>query len=278
MTYFESIYQGEDKQDLLHLLQKDQLPPEHALKMFEERLNENIPEFDKGAYERITVEPYIDGNISIILHEKTGIQVDLNQTSAGRRWYFTYWFLKKTLTPGDLFIIDEPAAMLHPSAQQEILKDIEELVRAGIRVVYSTHSPYLIPKKWQSVHCVTMTEEGTKVDNSLSDKELTKQMKEIVGTDIFDLSDLISKYETCDVDQITKNAYKLVIDTKEERGIRNQQIACDQIGISLDTLKSWNQLPQDNHGNKNEDYHKISLENLIKVLRWAEKAFEDVLN
>ena len=39
-------------------------------------------------------------------------------------------------------------------------------------MVYSTHSPYLIPKEWQSVHCVTMTEEGTKVDNSLSDKEL----------------------------------------------------------------------------------------------------------
>lgn len=278
MTYFESIYQGEDKQALLQLLQKDQLPPEHALKMFEKRLNENIPEFDKEAYKRITVEPCTDGNISIILHEQTGIQVDLNQTSAGRRWYFTYWFLKKTMPPGDLFIIDEPAAMLHPSAQKEILKDIEALAQKGIKVVYSTHSPYLIPKEWQSVHCVTMTEEGTKVDNSLSNRELTDWMKETIGTDIFVLSDLISKYETCDVDQITRNAYKLVIDTQKKQGIKNQQIACDQIGISLDTLKSWNQLPQDNRGNKNEDYHKISLENLIKVLRWAEKTFEGVLN
>jgi ABC-type multidrug transport system ATPase subunit len=229
-------------------------------------------------YESISVESNKGGEFSISLIENTGERVDLNDTSAGRRWYFTYYFMKNLLDEGDIFIIDEPAATLHPLAQREVMAELTELVKRGIKVVYSTHSPYLIPKEWQSVHCVTMTSEGTKVNDILSDRELTKQMKKIVGTDIFDLSDLISKYETCDVDQITKNAYKLVINTQKERGIKNQQIACDQIGISLDTLKSWNQLPQDNHGNKNEDYHKISLENLIKVLRWAEKAFEDVLN
>jgi hypothetical protein len=123
-----------------------------------------------------------------------------------------------------------------------------------------------------------MTNEGTKVNDILSDRELTEQMKEIVGTDIFDLSDLISKYETCDVDQITKNAYKLVISTQKERRIRNQQAACDEITISLDTLKSWNRLPLDNRGKKNKKYSRINLENLIKVLKWTGKTFEDVLN
>ena len=158
------------------------------------------------------------------------------------------------------------------------MAELTKLVKRGIKVVYSTHSPYLIPKEWKSVHCVTMTNEGTKVNDILSDRELTEQMKEIVGTDIFDLSDLISKYETCDVDQITKNAHKLVIATQKERGIRNQQTVCEQIGIGLDALKSWNRLPQDNHGKKNTKYSSIKLESLIKVLKWTDKTFEDVLN
>jgi predicted ATP-dependent endonuclease of OLD family len=277
-TYLRYACKGEGQGEVRGTQTRKRNLTQEELKEFETYLNENLPDFEQGMYQCISVERGDDGQPVIYLIEKTGDRVELNETSAGRRWYFTYYFMKNLLDEGDIFIIDEPAATLHPLAQREVMAELTELVKRGIKVVYSTHSPYLIPKEWQSVHCVTMTNEGTKVNDILSDRELTAQMKEIVGADIFDLSDLISKYETCDVDQITKNAHKLVIDTKEERGIRNQQIACDQIGISLDTLKSWNQLPQDNHGNKNEDYHKISLENLIKVLRWAEKAFEDVLN
>ena len=69
-----------------------------------------------------------------------------------------------------------------------------------------------------------------------------------------------------------------MIDTQKERRVRNQQTACDEIGINPGTLKSWNQFPQDKHGKKNKKYSRISLENLIKVLKWAGKTFEEVLN
>jgi hypothetical protein len=245
------------------LLRNNQSPPEHARKKFEESLKENIPEFDKEAYKRITVES-TDVNISIKLHEKTGSQVDLNQTSAGRRWYFTYWFLKKTLTPGDLFIIDEPAAMLHPSAQQEILKDIEELVRAGIRVVYSTHSPYLIPKKWQSVHCVTMTEEGTKVDNSLSDKELTKQMKEIVGDDIFDIQTVFDLYTGGDPVAIGRKCYDAVCGQNKDL-----TEAAKALQVAEETVKSWKR--------KGKHFRCPRLENVIAVCIYAKARITDLL-
>ena len=102
-----------------------------------------------------------DGKLpSILLHEKSGEIVDLNSTSAGRRWYFTYYFMKNTLESGDLFIIDEPAAMLHPLAQKEVLKELLQLESRGIKVIYSTHSPYLIPNDWKSVHFVAMTDVG----------------------------------------------------------------------------------------------------------------------
>ena len=38
--------------------------------------------------------------------------------------------MKNTLESGDLFIIDEPAAMLHPLAQKEVLKELLELERS----------------------------------------------------------------------------------------------------------------------------------------------------
>lgn len=69
-----------------------------------------------------------------------------------------------------------------------------------------------------------------------------------------------------------------MIDTQKERHVWNQQTACDEIGINPGTLKSWNQFPQDKHGKKNKKYSRISLENLIKVLKWAGKTFEEVMN
>jgi hypothetical protein len=260
MTYFESIYQGEDKQDLLQLLQKDQLPPEHARKMFEERLNENIPEFDKGAYERITVEPYIDGNISIILHEKTGIQVDLNQTSAGRRWYFTYWFLKKTLTPGDLFIIDEPAAMLHPSAQKEILKDIEALAQKGIKVVYSTHSPYLIPNDWGSVKFVYMGD-GIEVSDFDLNTDEFREFQAFSPIDVFGYQEIAdyfgkSQYKV----RITRNVYRALTETFKDQSV--EKIAPD-VGVQSRTIYNWAEAVEKEK--KGEKPKLISFSSIVRV-------------
>ena len=164
-TYLNRVYTGPDKEEIQKQISKnkDFSLSEAALNEFEESLNEHIPEFENGMYDRISVEQS-DGKIpSILLHEKSGEIVDLNSTSAGRRWYFTYYFLKNTLKNGDLFIIDEPAAMLHPIAQKEVLNDLLELEHQGIKVFYSTHSPYLIPGDWKSMHFVMMTDGGTTV-------------------------------------------------------------------------------------------------------------------
>lgn len=72
---------------------------------FEKSLNEHIPEFENGMYDRISVEQS-DGKIpAILLHEKSGEIVDLNSTSAGRRWYFTYYFMKIHLNPEICFLL-----------------------------------------------------------------------------------------------------------------------------------------------------------------------------
>ena len=53
-------------------------------------------------------------------------------------------FLRGGIRPGDMLIIEEPEAHLHPGAQTEIALTLAGLVRAGIRVVVTTHSDWLL--------------------------------------------------------------------------------------------------------------------------------------
>ena len=53
-------------------------------------------------------------------------------------------FLRSGICPGDTLIIEEPEAHLHPGAQTEIALTLAGLVRAGVRVVVTTHSDWLL--------------------------------------------------------------------------------------------------------------------------------------
>ena len=53
-------------------------------------------------------------------------------------------FLRSAIARGDTLIIDEPEAHLHPAAQTEMAKTLGRLVRAGVRVVVTTHSDWLL--------------------------------------------------------------------------------------------------------------------------------------
>lgn len=52
--------------------------------------------------------------------------------------------LRNAISRGDMLIIDEPEAHLHPAAQTEMAKTLGRLVRAGVRVVVTTHSDWLL--------------------------------------------------------------------------------------------------------------------------------------
>ena len=53
-------------------------------------------------------------------------------------------FLRGIVEPGDLLIIEEPEAHLHPGAQTKIAQTLARLVRAGVRVLITTHSDWLL--------------------------------------------------------------------------------------------------------------------------------------
>jgi predicted ATP-dependent endonuclease of OLD family len=71
------------------------------------------------------------------------------ERSLGFRWFFVYILLTqfrefRTVNKNAFYLFDEPASNLHPSAQTELLKSFEKLPK----VIYTTHSHYLINPKW----------------------------------------------------------------------------------------------------------------------------------
>ena len=259
-TYLNRVYSGPDRDEIQKQISenKDFSLSEAALNEFEKYLNANIPEFENGMYKRIAVEQS-DGKLpSILLHEKSGEIVDLNSTSAGRRWYFTYYFMKNTLKNGDLFIIDEPAAMLHPIAQKEVLKELLELEHQGINVIYSTHSPYLIPNDWKSVHFVMMTDGGTTV----TQENKYDALKQVTGGDIFDLQELLERYQKCDKEAVAHQCYHIVLDSFE-----NIDKAAEQLNLAVSAIESWR---------KNINSKKFRCPKLENIILIAEKTGRNI--
>lgn len=54
------------------------------------------------------------------------------------------FYLRHLARPGELLIIDEPEMNLHPAAQMKIIEFLAMLVNAGLHVIITTHSTYLI--------------------------------------------------------------------------------------------------------------------------------------
>lgn len=264
-TYLRQVYDGSDREDLLKSSKNELTLSKQAVEDFEAFLNSNIPSFDREMYESISVHADEQGHISIFLNEKTGEQINLNETSAGRRWYFTYCFMKNILSKGDIFIIDEPAAMLHPSAQREVLRELIELTKREIKVVYSTHSPYLIPEEWRCVHFVTMTKDGTKVNGISSNQELINQMADIIGEDIFDIQTVFDMYTQSDTTKIGRKCYNAIKNKGEKL-----EDAASKLLVSVDTIKSWNR-----NGNH---FRCPKIENIIAVSKYTNIKIQDLLN
>lgn len=257
---FEAYAKAHNKKAILN--DKNYVLTKKERSEFEEWLNANLPKFECGMYEKISVDLDEKDQLSIYIHENNKQIVPLNETSAGRRWYFTYYFVKNTLSPGDTFIIDEPASMLHPSAQKEILSDVCEMTKNGIRVIYSTHSPYLIPEDWSCVGFVGINK-STQISYVDTKDERDIFFKDIVG-DIFDLESIVETFQKSDPKEIAEKCY-LAIKNKDF----TFSVAAKQLNLSEDTIKSW-------HRNGTH-FRSPKLENIIAVASFTNTPITDLL-
>ena len=88
----------------------------------------------------ITFKPYQrkrDGNATPVM--------GLHLTSSTVKSLFGLWFyLENQVKVGDLLMIDEPELNLHPQNQRILARLLAQLVNAGLNVVISTHSDYIV--------------------------------------------------------------------------------------------------------------------------------------
>ena len=100
----------------------------------------------RGAYKisrstsDITFKPYQ------VRRDGKGTQnMGLHMTSSTVKSLFGLWFyLEYQAKEGDLLMIDEPELNLHPHNQRIIARLLAKLVNAGLNVVISTHSDYIV--------------------------------------------------------------------------------------------------------------------------------------
>ena len=78
---------------------------------------------------------------------------EISERSLGFRWFFTYLLLtqyrgfRKEGPRHVVFLFDEPASNLHPSAQAQLLDSFQSLPD-GCNLIYTTHSHHLIKPEW----------------------------------------------------------------------------------------------------------------------------------
>ncbi len=94
--------------------------------------------------------PFNDGWIfaTRIYNLRHQASVPFEQRSTGFIWFFSFlvWFSELQQNYGEnLFVLlDEPGLSLHGTAQKDLLRYINEELRPGYQVIYTTHSPFMI--------------------------------------------------------------------------------------------------------------------------------------
>ena len=108
---------------------------------------EDEPPFNSGAIAKIRIEN---------LHHRAS--VPLSERSAGFVWFFSFLAQFKQLrkTAGNaILLLDEPGLTLHGKAQADLLRYIQERLLPDHQIIYSTHSPFMVPaERLQDVRVV----------------------------------------------------------------------------------------------------------------------------
>ncbi|MGB3851964.1 MAG: AAA family ATPase [Tunicatimonas sp.] len=110
-----------------------------------------------------------------VKNQRTRVSLPLKNRSKGFNWFFSFlvWFKKIQEDKNSQYILllDEPGLNLHASAQNDMLKFIEDLSE-NYQILYTTHSPFSIPSdKLERVRTVLETESGSIISDSIQEKD-----------------------------------------------------------------------------------------------------------
>ena len=128
-------------------------------------------------------------------------------------------FLRGLVRPGDTLIIEEPEAHLHPAAQTEMAATIARLVRAGVRVLVTTHSDFMLKEIANLMHVGELKEKG-----ALKKQTNDWLLPEEVGTWLFQKNGLVEEIKFDRINGIEPIEYEDVAEALYNRwaGLQNR--------------------------------------------------------
>ena len=134
-------------------------------------------------------------------------------------------FLRGIVRPGDLLIIEEPEAHLHPGAQTAVVLTLARLIRAGVRVIVTTHS------HWFLQQIANLIREG-EVNRLRRDTPASADwfLKEEVGAWWFHHDKPVTEIPFDRIDGIEPRDYEDVAETLYNRSIDLQEQLVEMTG------------------------------------------------
>jgi predicted ATP-dependent endonuclease of OLD family len=151
------------------------------------------------------VDPYIE----FAIRDGTN-RFNIADRSLGFRWFFcfllfTQFRAKRQEGSGTLFLFDEPASNLHAKAQEKLLESFKDISIQPNRLIYSTHSPYMIDPIW--------LDDAYVVENTL----ISEELQEIGEMSVVEESNIVALRYKSYVDQFPArlNHFQPVLDRLE---------------------------------------------------------------
>lgn len=221
-------------------------------------LNEGRPEdpapFNAGAVARARVYNK--------LHRAS---VPFSERSAGFVWFFSFlvqFAMMRRQTDNVIILLDEPGLTLHGKAQEDLLRYIEKELLPSHQVIYSTHSPFMVPPR-RLADC-RVVEDVVKLTDSTRPESLgTKITEDVMSTDkdtLFPLQGALGYSVTQSLfmgensllvegpsDILYLQAFSNELERRGRKGLSPKWIMCPAGGI--DNIKPFVSLFHGNHLN-----------------------------
>ncbi len=146
---------------------QEELTKESFLKTQSPELIEALREITKGSF---TVS---NGILNYNYDKDNSLPITIASSSI-KSLYHLDLYINNLAKKNDILLIDEPELNLHPDNQRKMAKVIARLVNAGVKVLLTTHSDYLVRELNNSIM----------LSSEFSDKESIMETHQLVEEDI----------------------------------------------------------------------------------------------
>lgn len=132
---------------------------------------------DRWKQRRYEVQFRADGQLfyTFVKDERDPSLIRLEERSKGFQWFFSFDLMFMHESRGTfrncVILLDEPGLHLHPDAQQDLLRRMEEYARDNT-LIYTTHLPFMIDlRQPERIRVLSETANGTVVTDDLTQSQ-----------------------------------------------------------------------------------------------------------